>query len=64
MADQMLIDLRTLMVEKEDCDAGTVQQLRNGLAQGNQQFKSLKEVVQLLKRKLKPLRSRPEKIPT
>ena len=52
MADQMLIDLRTLMVEKEDCDAGTVQQLRNGLAQGNQQFKSLKEVVQLLKKKV------------
>jgi len=52
MADQMLIDLRTLMVEKEDCDAGTVQQLRNGLSQGNQQFKSLKEVVQLLQKKV------------
>lgn len=49
MADQMLIDLRTLMVEKEDCDAGTVQQLRNGLAQGNQQFKSLKKLFNFLK---------------
>ncbi len=52
MAELMLIDLRTLMVEKEDCDAGTVQQLRNGLAQGNQQFKNLKEVIQLLKKKV------------
>ena len=26
-----MIDLKVLMVEKEDCDAGTVQQLRNGL---------------------------------
>ncbi|MSR32573.1 MAG: tetratricopeptide repeat protein [Gemmataceae bacterium] len=51
MAEQMLVDLRTLMVEKEDCDAGTVQQLRNGLSQGNQQFKNLREVIQLLKKK-------------
>ena len=52
MAEQMLIDLRTLLVEKEDCDAGTVQQLRNGLSQGNQQFKNLREVCQLLQKKV------------
>lgn len=52
MAEQMLIDLRTLLVEKEDCDAGTVQQLRTALAQGNQQFKNLREVCQLLQKKL------------
>ena len=28
------IDLKALLVEHEDCDAGTVQKLRNGLAQG------------------------------
>jgi DNA-directed RNA polymerase subunit alpha len=46
------IDLRALMVEREDCDAGTVQQLRNGLAQGGNQYRSLREVAELLKKKL------------
>jgi DNA-directed RNA polymerase subunit alpha len=46
------IDLRALLVEREDCDAGTVQQLRNGLAQGGGQYRSLREVAELLKKKL------------
>src|SRR3984957_9692249 len=46
------IDLKALMVEREDCDAGTVQQLRNGLAQGGNQYRSLREVAELLKKKL------------
>ena len=34
MVDTILIDLKALMVEREDCDAGTVEKLRAGLAQG------------------------------
>ncbi len=47
-----LIDLRSLLVEREDCDAGTVSKLREALAQGNQQFKALRDVSDLLKKKL------------
>src|SRR5438445_1965379 len=46
------IDLKALLVEREDCDAGTVRQLRNGLAQGGNQYRSLKEVSDILKKKL------------
>ncbi|QVL33381.1 tetratricopeptide repeat protein [Telmatocola sphagniphila] len=47
-----VIDLKALLVEREDCDAGTVQKLREGLAQGGNQFKSLREVTQLLAKKI------------
>ncbi len=47
-----VIDLKALLVERPDCDAGTVQQLRNALTQGGGQFKSLKEVAALLAKKL------------
>src|SRR5262249_604827 len=47
-----LIDLKTLLVERPDCDAGTVQQLRNALAQGGTQYRSLRDVTEALKRKL------------
>src|SRR5438552_13604018 len=47
-----VIDLKALLVEREDCDAGTVQQLRNALAQGGTQYRSLREVTELLKKKL------------
>ena len=46
------IDLKALLVEREDCDAGTVQQLRNALAQGGTQYRSLRDVADLLKKKL------------
>jgi DNA-directed RNA polymerase subunit alpha len=46
------IDLKALMVEREDCDAGTVRQLRNGLAQGGNQYRSLREVADILKKRL------------
>jgi len=52
MVEQLLIDLKALMVEREDCDAGTVQQLRNGLAQGKTQYRTLREVAEILKKKL------------
>lgn len=47
-----IIDLRALLVEREDCDAGTVAKLREGLAQGGNQFRSLREVSDLLRKKL------------
>jgi len=52
MVEPMMIDLKALLVEREDCDAGTVQQLRNALAQGGTQYRSLREVTELLKKKL------------
>jgi DNA-directed RNA polymerase subunit alpha len=51
MAEALLIDLKALLVEREDCDAGTVQQLRNGLAQGKTQYRTLREVTEILKKK-------------
>src|SRR5262245_51507869 len=47
-----VIDLKALLVEREDCDAGTIQKLREGLAQGATQFKSLREVNDTLRKRL------------
>ena len=47
-----VIDLKALLVEREDCDAGTIQKLREGLAQGGTQFKALKEVNDTLRKRL------------
>src|SRR5262249_32973195 len=52
MVEPMMIDLKALLVEREDCDAGTVQQLRNGLAQGGSQYRTLRDVAQILRKKL------------
>jgi DNA-directed RNA polymerase subunit alpha len=52
MVEPMMIDLKALLVEREDCDAGTVQQLRNGLAQGGTQYRTLRDVVQTLRKKV------------
>src|SRR5919201_6548909 len=49
---EAMIDLKALLVEREDCDAGTVQQLRNALAQGGTQYRSLRDVADNLKKKL------------
>jgi DNA-directed RNA polymerase subunit alpha len=46
------IDLKALLVEREDCDAGTVQKLRNGLAQGGNQYRTLRDVADVLEKKL------------
>jgi len=46
------IDLKALLVEREDCDAGTIQKLREGLAQGGAQFKALREVNDALLKRL------------
>ncbi len=46
------IDLKALLVEREDCDAGTIQKLREGLSQGGTQFKALKEVSDTLRKRV------------
>jgi DNA-directed RNA polymerase subunit alpha len=47
-----VIDLKALLVEREDCDAGTIQKLREGLSQGGTQFKALKDVNDSLRKRL------------
>ncbi len=47
-----LIDLKALMVEREDCDAGTVEKLRAGLAQGKTQYRTLRDVTDVIRKKL------------
>jgi DNA-directed RNA polymerase subunit alpha len=56
------IDLKALLVEHEDCDAGTVQKLRNGLAQGGPQFRSLREVTETLVKRLEANQGNPKKL--
>src|SRR5262245_48860057 len=51
MVEPLLIDLKAMLVEREDCDAGTVQKLREGLAQGKTQYRTLREVVDTLKKR-------------
>jgi DNA-directed RNA polymerase subunit alpha len=45
-------DVKALFLEKEDCDAGIVQQLRNGLAQGAGQYRALRETVDVMRQKV------------
>ena len=40
MVKPMQIDLKALLVEREDCDAGTVQKLRKALSQGTPQYRA------------------------
>src|SRR3982751_1721831 len=56
------IDLKALLVEHEDCDAGTVQKLRTGLAQGGPQFRTLREVTETLQKKLDTGSGAPKKL--
>lgn len=55
-----MVDLKVLLVEKEDCDAGTVQQIRNGLAEDHSQYHILRDAAEVLKKKLET--SRPEQL--
>ena len=48
----MTTDIKAMFLEKEDCDAGTVQRLRDGLSQGAQQYKSLREAVDAMHTKV------------
>ena len=51
MVEPMMIDLKALLVEKEDCDAGTVQKVREALGQGGTQYRTLRDVTEVLKKK-------------
>ena len=56
-----LIDLKALLVEREDCDAGTVEKLRAGLAQGKTQYRTLREVTEIIRKKLEAASGAPAK---
>ncbi len=47
-----LIDLRALLVEREDFEGGMVSRLREGLAQGGPQIRTLKEITDTLQKRL------------
>ena len=49
---EMLIDLKALLVEREDCDAGTMTKIREALSQGAAQYRALRDATDALKRKL------------
>jgi DNA-directed RNA polymerase subunit alpha len=51
MVEPMLIDLKAILVEREDCDAGTVQKIREALAQGKTQYRTLRDVTEVLKKR-------------
>jgi DNA-directed RNA polymerase subunit alpha len=51
MVEPMMIDLKALLVEKDDCDAGTVQKVREALGQGGTQYRALRDVTEVLKKK-------------
>jgi DNA-directed RNA polymerase subunit alpha len=45
-------DIKAMFLEKDDCDAGTVQRLRDGLAQGPTQYRALRDAVDAMKAKV------------
>jgi DNA-directed RNA polymerase subunit alpha len=47
-----LVDLRALLVEREDFEGGMVSRLREGLAQGGSQVRNLKEITDILQKRL------------
>jgi DNA-directed RNA polymerase subunit alpha len=47
-----LVDLRALLVEREDFEGGMVSRLREGLAQGGSQVRTLKEITDTLQKRL------------
>jgi DNA-directed RNA polymerase subunit alpha len=49
---ESLIDLRALLVEREDFEGGMVNRLREGLAQGGPQVRNLRDILDTLTKKL------------
>jgi len=49
---ESLIDLRALLVEREDFEGGMVGRLREGLAQGGAQLRALKDILDTLAKRL------------
>jgi DNA-directed RNA polymerase subunit alpha len=56
-----MIDLKALLVEREDCDAGTVQKIREGLSQGGTQYRVLRDVTEVLEKKAEAVTGTPSK---
>src|SRR5438093_10629957 len=61
MVEPMLIDLKALLLEREDCDAGTVQKIREALAQGKTQYRTLRDVTEVLKKRAEAATGAPAK---
>ena len=49
---ETLIDLRALLIEREDFEGGMVSKLREGLAQGGPQIRTLREIIEILNKRL------------
>ena len=49
---ETLVDLRALLVEREDFEGGMVSKLREGLAQGGPQIRNLREIIDTLHKRL------------
>lgn len=62
MADLPLINIKALLVEREDMDAGVVQQLRSALAETPQQFMALREATETLEDRLMQGKGDPSKL--
>ncbi len=49
---ESLVDLKALLVEREDFEGGMVSKLREGLAQGGPQIRNLKDIIDTLTKRL------------
>ena len=49
---ETLVDLRALLVEREDFEGGMVSKLREGLAQGGPQIRNLRDILDILDKRL------------
>ena len=49
---ETLVDLRALLVEREDFEGGMVSKLREGLAQGGPQIRNLRDIIDTLHKRL------------
>jgi DNA-directed RNA polymerase subunit alpha len=49
---ETLVDLRAILVEREDFEGGMVSKLREGLAQGGPQIRNLREIIDVLQKRL------------
>lgn len=52
MVDVLRRDVKSLFLEREECDAGTVQQLRQALSASPDQYRLLRDTIQAMQQKL------------
>lgn len=62
MSDVLLINISALLLEREDMDAGVVQQLRSALAESPQQYNSLRDASEKLERMALERKGDPNKL--